>query len=297
MLKNFAAVSVLIAAIAVRGDKILWTGYANNNQWDTPTNWYPAQVPGATDDAVIHTGLVKAPNYVAINSLIMGDRTEGTANLTIYNTFMVTTSMQVYQYGFVKLNSGNANLQASATIMGGLTFASGTLQGAITVSGWADLSDASSKTLSGGVNAVLSGPSTIAGTLFLGGGASLVIAGTSTWNGLFIQPASSSSTGTFDTSKGGGVDDRERPGADERRVRFVADYAGCQPHAGCERVLREHAARTEEQLGGHRRVVRDLGRAVRLGQLRQPGSVDRGRCVQLCRHVRRQRRQRDVPRR
>jgi hypothetical protein len=181
----FTACLALAALAAVsEATSILWTGYANNGQWNSPTNWYPAQVPGAEDDVTIHIGTVQATTFVSVNSLLMGDQLAGTANLTIFNGFNVFQQMQVYQNGQVSLTSGASNLNGVIVIQGSLVFSSGSVQGTITVTGSANLGGSAAKTLNA-CDLSLNGPSTIGGTVTLRGqGSNLTIRGSSQWTGV-----------------------------------------------------------------------------------------------------------------
>lgn len=203
-MKFLTAVAVILATITIGmtdAASILWTGYANNNQWDTPTNWYPAQIPGAQDDVTIHTGVVQATTYVSINSLLMGDHLEGSANLTIYNGFNVFSQLACYQNGNILLESGSSFLSGAVTIQGGLVFSSGSVSGSVTVTGLADLSGAAAKTVTGGVLA-LNGASLIGGVVSLTQSGNLTIAGSSTWNSATMIQSVNNTNGGFDFSKG-----------------------------------------------------------------------------------------------
>lgn len=204
MFKFTVAVFVALAAVAAttNGAALLWTGYANNNQWDTADNWYPAQVPGAADDVTIHTGVVQSTTFVSVNSLLMGDRLEGKANLTIFSGFNVFQGMQIYQNGNVFLTSGSSAITGTVTCQGSLIFSSGSVSGAVSVTGTADLSGAAAKTITSG-SLTLSGSSVIGGVVSLAGTSpQLVVSGPSTWSLLSIMAAPKATGASFDASKG-----------------------------------------------------------------------------------------------
>lgn len=195
-----AAAALLLAAVMTSAASIEWTGFGRDLQWQNSVNWNTDTVPGSGDDVTIHTsaGMIQATAAVSINSLIMGDKVTGTANVTAFSSFTVFQQMNVYSSGQFVLASGASALSATANIQGLLTFASGTISGTASVSGFADLSSGGAKTISNGA-LLLSGPSTIGGVLTLSGQAALTISGASTWAGPII--ISNNKTATFDTTK------------------------------------------------------------------------------------------------
>lgn len=189
-----ACAIVLCLAASTHAVSIKWTGYANNNQWDTPTNWYPDQVPSTNDDVTIEYGVVQVPNAAGCNSLTMGTNFNQAANLTIFNTFIVGNGgMTVDGNGNVFVNAGTASISGVVNVAGNLYFQSGSLSGQVTVSsrGYADLSGAAQK--------VLAGCSfSSAGSLILGG--NLVLSQSS----LFTVTSSATAAGNFGIQNGDG---------------------------------------------------------------------------------------------
>jgi cytoskeletal protein CcmA (bactofilin family) len=162
MMKLVVAVCALICV--ANAASIKWTGLAQNNQWTSTVNWYPAQVPGPNDDVTIETGSVQVTISTGVNSLTMGTSVDGMANLTIFQSFVVASTMDVDVNGNLFLNAGTASLQGTVTVKGHLYLQSGTIGGQLTVTqnGIADLSGQATKNLIGAGftnqgNVVLSG--------------------------------------------------------------------------------------------------------------------------------------------
>ena len=145
---------IIVAAvlIAAQAASITWTGYAYNNQWDTPTNWYPAQVPAANDDVTIASGNVQVPGNGACNSVTMGTQFDTPANLTVFGQFYVGNGgLNVAGNGNLIINSGDASVIASGAVAigGTLSFMSGSISGKWTGVGKVDLGGPAQKILSG----------------------------------------------------------------------------------------------------------------------------------------------------
>lgn len=197
-----AAMAVLATASAASAATISWVGYGPDNLWSTALNWNTNSVPGATDDVVFHNGTCVANNFVAINSLTMGDRLESKAILTIMNSFTVASTFESYQNGNVLLTSGASALNGVFTLKGGFTFQSGSVSGTVVASGASDLSGAAAKTITSG-SLTLSGSSQVGGVISLDGtNPSFVVSGTSDWNNIHIMPTQKATGAQFDASAG-----------------------------------------------------------------------------------------------
>jgi hypothetical protein len=149
MMKLLLAACALICV--ANAASIKWTGLAANNQWTSPVNWYPAQVPGPNDDVTIETGDVQVTISTGVNSLIMGTNVNGVANLTIFQSFVVAQTLNCDVNGNLFINAGTASLQGTVTVEGNFYFQSGTIGGQISISskGAADLSGGATKNLIG----------------------------------------------------------------------------------------------------------------------------------------------------
>ena len=196
-----AALLVLLAVSSALAATITWTGYAQNNQWNTAVNWNPDTVPGPDDDVVVYTGDVEITTPTVIKSLLMGNQLEGYANLTIFSSFVVTNHMLVLAHGNVILASGATAVTASPSFTGNLAFRSGSISGAWTVAGLGDLSGPAEKVLSGAI-LTLQGPSLLGGIVSIQSSSQLVIAGASTWIHTRIQAAPNATNAVFDTRQG-----------------------------------------------------------------------------------------------
>ena len=164
-----ALVIIAVVVVAAHAASLKWTGYANNNQWDTPTNWYPAQVPAANDDVTIESGVVQVPGNGACNSVVMGTLFDHPANLTIFGQFFVGNGgLNVAGNGNLIINSGDASVIASGPVsVGGLlSFMSGTISGKWTGVGKVDLGGAAQKVLSG-CNFQMKGNSVLSGVILM----------------------------------------------------------------------------------------------------------------------------------
>lgn len=199
-----ACTVALCLAAAVHGISIKWTGYANNNQWDSPTNWYPDQVPSTNDDVTIDSGVVQIPNAAGCNSLTMGTNFNNPANVTIFNTFIVGNGgMTVEGNGNVFVNAGTASINGVVNIAGNLFFQSGALSGQVTVGsrGYADLSGAAQKVLIG-CSFSSAGGLILGGNIVLNQSSQFTVTSSATASGNFgIQNGDGSSV-LFDSSAG-----------------------------------------------------------------------------------------------
>lgn len=110
-------------------ESISWTGYAGNNQWATPNNWYPNSVPGPTDDVTISKGSVMVTVSVAIQSLAMGNSFSEPANLTLYKDFYVSNTFTVDGNGNLFIQTGQDTVTGTFNIAGSLTVFGGVLSG------------------------------------------------------------------------------------------------------------------------------------------------------------------------
>lgn len=109
--------------IPVSAASIAWNNPAGGS-WNQPTNWTPAQVPGAGDSAVIQlagTYTVDLPSTVTLTSIELGGP-GATPTLTLAN-------------GILRPTGGTIGSQSSFNITGGTIEGSGTIQGANFISG------------------------------------------------------------------------------------------------------------------------------------------------------------------
>jgi hypothetical protein len=145
-------VIALALIVVVSADTIKWTGLAGNNQWTSRVNWYPAKVPGSSDDVVIETGDVQCTVTAAINSLKMGTSVDGNATLTVFGSFNVATSADVDVNGYFVIDSGLAYVVGTFGVKGHLIFKSGSVGGTMTIvaNGVGDLSSGAEKTIMAG---------------------------------------------------------------------------------------------------------------------------------------------------
>ncbi len=89
-----------------------WNGNTSTD-WDTPSNWTPATVPGSTSNAVITTNTTNKPklaNNTILDALIMGDG----AGLD-FNGFTLTVKANFSVIG-VTLNNSNPSSDISLTV-------------------------------------------------------------------------------------------------------------------------------------------------------------------------------------
>lgn len=199
-----ALFAIACLAASTQAVSIKWTGYANNGQWFTPTNWYPDQVPSTEDDVTIDSGVVTVPQAAGCNSLTMGTNFNNQANLTIFNTFIVGSGgMTVDGNGFVFVNAGTASINGPVNIAGYLYFQSGSLSGQVTISsrGVADLSGLAQKVLTG-CSFSSAGTLTLGGNLVLNQSSQFSVTSTATVSGNFAVQNGDGSAVLFDTSAG-----------------------------------------------------------------------------------------------
>eukprot|EP01064_Diplonema_japonicum_P036068 TRINITY_DN7_c0_g1_i12.p1 TRINITY_DN7_c0_g1~~TRINITY_DN7_c0_g1_i12.p1 ORF type:complete len:216 (+),score=73.75 TRINITY_DN7_c0_g1_i12:60-707(+) len=152
----FSKVMMLAATVAVaEGIAIKWTGIVNDQQWTTPNNWYPAQVPGPNDavtiddaegkDAVV---VLVSQSPVSIGSLSMGNLVSNNARLRVLAPLTVNSYISVQPNGVLEINSGAASLTCNTiNIAGQLDFAAGTMMGNATITGFANLAGQAAKVL------------------------------------------------------------------------------------------------------------------------------------------------------
>ena len=196
--------ALLLALSCVNGKSIKWTGYADNNQWNTKTNWYPDDVPSANDDVTISCGLVIITTPVTVNSLGMGDSFSCNATLEVLSSFTVIGTLTVEGNGILTMTSGASSLTpGQGNIAGSLVFTAGQLSGLFTVSsaGNVNMGGGGMKVFSGaGFNA--SGPITASGLIVLNQSSVVGITSTITASGDFSIQAQDNTAVVFDTSAG-----------------------------------------------------------------------------------------------
>ena len=132
---------VALAALCAttQGVDIKWTGIVNDQQWSTPNNWYPAQVPGPNDNVRIDDAEGKDATVVivkpyTIRSLSMGNSVLHHVHLRVLNGLTVSRAVSVQQNGNLEINSGAAGLSSNfINVYGELSFFAGTLTGKATV--------------------------------------------------------------------------------------------------------------------------------------------------------------------
>jgi hypothetical protein len=197
-----AALAVIAASVLAQATTVTWTGFGPDNLWSTALNWDLNRVPGPQDDVVLHNGTCVANNYVAVQSVTMGDRLESKASLTILNTFFVSNNFQSFSNGDVSLTSGASALSGVFVFKGGFTFQSGSVSGTVTASGTTDMSGEAAKTITTG-SLTISGTSTVAGVVSLDGTKPLfTVSGSSSWSLLHLMPTQNATQATFDASAG-----------------------------------------------------------------------------------------------
>lgn len=197
----------VLAVLAVglsQAISIKWTGYANNNQWTTNTNWYPDSVPGPNDDVTIESGVVLVTIPTGVNSLTMGTTFNQPANLTLFQDFFIGTGgMFVEENGNLFINAGQAAVTGVINIDGNFYFESGIVSGQISVSkkGAAYLNAAGAKIFSG-CNFACQGPAALGDVLMLNQSSVVTLSGATTASGIFSVQATDSSAVLFDVSSG-----------------------------------------------------------------------------------------------
>lgn len=198
------SILALCALICVaNAASIKWTGLAANNQWTSNVNWYPAQVPGPNDDVTIDIGNVQVTISTGVNSLSMGNSVNGFANLTIFQSFVVASTMDVNVMGNLFLNAGTASLQGTVNVQGHFYFQSGTVGGQITIAknGVADLSGGASKNLIG-AGFTNQGNVLLSGVVGFNQSSVFTNQGTITASGVAQLSAGDSTSTLFDSSAG-----------------------------------------------------------------------------------------------
>eukprot|EP01064_Diplonema_japonicum_P036067 TRINITY_DN7_c0_g1_i11.p1 TRINITY_DN7_c0_g1~~TRINITY_DN7_c0_g1_i11.p1 ORF type:complete len:229 (+),score=72.99 TRINITY_DN7_c0_g1_i11:47-688(+) len=148
----FNKMMMLAATVAVaEGIAIKWTGIVNDQQWTTPNNWYPAQVPGpydtvTIDDAEGKDAIVVLVQPAVVGSLTMGNNNENNARLRVLAPLTVNSYISVQPNGVLEINSGAASLTCGNTVVAGqLNFGSGVLSTNATITGLANISTQAAK--------------------------------------------------------------------------------------------------------------------------------------------------------
>jgi len=195
-------IALLALAVALASaESIKWTGIANDNQWTNHINWYPAQVPGANDDVSIPTGVVQVTTSVTINSLNMGYEVTAPANLTVFQSFLVSNGLTVNENGNLFINTGLAQVFATATIGGNLFFIDGVLGGSWTVTkrAYADLGNANEKGFSG-CTFISQGQLSLGGVIVLNQSSTFTLQSSTTATSNLIVQGLDGTTVLFDAS-------------------------------------------------------------------------------------------------
>jgi len=128
-------VAVMALVLMAQAASISWTGIVNNNQWNTPNNWYPNQVPGPNDDVTIEKGIVEVTTATAVSSLSMGTNVDTPANLTLYHAFSVGASgLTIHGNGNLMQSSGQEAVTGPVSCEGTYTLVVGVVAGPWTIS-------------------------------------------------------------------------------------------------------------------------------------------------------------------
>eukprot|EP00754_Rhynchopus_humris_P024080 Rhum_TRINITY_DN14862_c0_g1::Rhum_TRINITY_DN14862_c0_g1_i5::g.124470::m.124470 len=169
-MQKVAIVALAALCATTQGVAIKWTGIVNDQQWSTPNNWYPAQVPGPNDDVTIDDAEGKDATVVLVNpytigSLSMGNTVVNHAHLRVLSGLTVQRSVSVQQNGNLEINSGAAGLACGEIqVFGELSFFAGTLTGSATITsaGLANFGQQSAKVFDAATVKVLSTKDVIA---------------------------------------------------------------------------------------------------------------------------------------
>lgn len=152
MVARVLALGVALAACA-QAKEITWRGIENDNQWTTPNNWQPAQVPAAGDAVIINDYDGSSDTEVVLTvpatiaTLVVGASTHK-AKLRVLGSLTVTQTVTISNNGEVEVNSGGAAFSVpSAEVTGELSFLSGLLQGEFDISGKANFGGSAARTL------------------------------------------------------------------------------------------------------------------------------------------------------
>eukprot|EP01060_Flectonema_neradi_P007494 TRINITY_DN1522_c7_g1_i1.p1 TRINITY_DN1522_c7_g1~~TRINITY_DN1522_c7_g1_i1.p1 ORF type:complete len:212 (+),score=54.92 TRINITY_DN1522_c7_g1_i1:70-705(+) len=147
-MKAAAALLTLVASSSAAS--ISWTGIVNDQQWTTANNWYPAQVPGASDDVTIDDSEGKDAVVVmttpqTVRSLSIGNKVANKATLNVLSA-LSAGSVTVAENGHAVINSGAASLATGVlSVNGKWSHYAGTFAGNATVNGIADFGMQSAK--------------------------------------------------------------------------------------------------------------------------------------------------------
>src|SRR5215831_4382292 len=118
----FCALAVMISSARSFATPISWASAVNGN-WNDPTKWSPAQVPGLSDDVTINvpgTYTVTLNADASINSLALGD-VSATQTLSGSGRILTLASASTIAAGGVlDLTSSSINGAGSLTIQGRL---------------------------------------------------------------------------------------------------------------------------------------------------------------------------------
>jgi len=125
------SLAVMFAAVRASAMMISWNNASGGN-WGTPGNWNPAQVPGASDDAVITlagTYTVTLDVAGTLNSLTLGGAS-GTQSLAITgNTLTLAAASAVNANGVINLSNGTFTGNGVLTVNGTFNWTGGTMSG------------------------------------------------------------------------------------------------------------------------------------------------------------------------
>ena len=127
-----AVLTTLLAASS--GASIKWTGIVNDQQWTTPNNWYPAQVPGPSDDVTIDDAegkdaVVVLTTSATLRSLSIGSLLGNKAMLRVLAP-LSANGISIEQNGVFRVNSGVANVRTpQLTVSGEWDFFAGSFTG------------------------------------------------------------------------------------------------------------------------------------------------------------------------
>src|SRR5579872_5843957 len=131
----YLATGILLTSLSARAAVYNWINTSGGN-WSAAANWSPSQVPGPADTAVI----TAAGNYTvsldinaAVAGLTLGTSGGGTVQTFSAGnqTFTVNGPIQVSPQGQFQLNGGG--LAGASVLSGALTWSTGNISGALTL--------------------------------------------------------------------------------------------------------------------------------------------------------------------
>ena len=143
-----AVLTTLLAASS--GASIKWTGIVNDQQWTTPNNWYPAQVPGPDDDVIINDAenndaVVITTTNITVKSVSLGNLESKKARLRVLAPFS-TSKIIISNNGFLEIDSGIAVVNCPVVNCAGeWDFFAGTFVGNATITGFANFGTSAAK--------------------------------------------------------------------------------------------------------------------------------------------------------